>query len=69
MKPRDKNAYGQMLVYGTTLSLAKTIGAPLERLRIIMQTKDIPNLKPRERPTGTSANLIQSKDECSKVGM
>lgn len=35
VKPRDKNVYGQMFVYGMTLSIVKTLGAPLERMRII----------------------------------
>jgi hypothetical protein len=35
VKAREKNVYGQLFVYATTLSLTKTIGAPLERMRII----------------------------------
>lgn len=35
VKAREKNVYGQMFVYGMTLSIAKTIGAPFERMRII----------------------------------
>jgi len=36
VRARDKNVYGQLFVYGTTLTLVKTIGAPLERMRIIL---------------------------------
>ncbi len=39
LKPREKSAYGQIIVYGLTLGAVKTIGAPLERTRIIMQTR------------------------------
>jgi len=36
IKSREKNVYGQLIVYGTTLSLVKTLGAPMERMRIIL---------------------------------
>jgi hypothetical protein len=35
-KPREKSVYGQIFLYGASLGLAKTIGAPLERVRIIL---------------------------------
>jgi hypothetical protein len=46
LKQREKNVYGQLVVYGLTLGAVKTLGAPLERTRIIMQTKHMQNLKP-----------------------
>lgn len=39
IKAREKNVYGQLFVYGLTLGAVKTIGAPLERMRIILQTR------------------------------
>jgi hypothetical protein len=54
LKQREKNVYGQLFVYGATLSAVKTIGAPLERTRLIMQTKHMQNMKASERPTGSS---------------
>jgi hypothetical protein len=49
------------VIYGTTLGLVKTLGAPLERTRIIMQTKHMQNLKANERPSGSSLSIINSK--------
>lgn len=36
IQPREKNVYGQIFVYGLTLGATKTLGAPLERVRIIL---------------------------------
>ena len=47
-----------MLVYGMTLGAVKTIGAPLERVRIIMQTSHMQNVKAQERPSGSTLALI-----------
>ena len=58
MKQREKNVYGQLIVYGATLGMVKTIGAPLERTRIIMQTKHMQNLKASERPGGSSVGIL-----------
>jgi hypothetical protein len=60
LHPREKNVYGQLFVYSITLGLVKTIGAPLERMRIIMQTRHMANVKPEQRPAGTSAAIFQS---------
>jgi hypothetical protein len=49
-----------MMVYGSTLTAVKFIGAPLERCRIIMQTKHMQNVKANERPTGFM-NIASSK--------
>ena len=62
VKSREKNVYGQMIVYGTTLAAVKTIGAPLERMRIILQTRHMQNVKASERPTGSTMELFQSKN-------
>lgn len=61
IKPREKNVYGQLFVYGVSLGAVKTIGAPLERMRIILQTKHMQNVKAAERPSGSSMALFQSK--------
>jgi len=55
---REKSVYGQLFVYGTTLTLVKTIGAPLERMRIILQTRHMQNLKANERPSGSTMELF-----------
>ena len=39
VKPREKNVFGQVFVYSMTLGAIKTFGAPLERMRIILQTR------------------------------
>ena len=39
VKPREKNVFGQIFVYSLTLGAVKTLGAPLERMRIILQTR------------------------------
>lgn len=61
LKPREKNVFSQAFVYGTSLALVKTLGAPLERTRIIMQTKEMYNVKQNERPTGGSISILSSK--------
>jgi hypothetical protein len=52
-KPREKNVYGQLLVYGSSAFVTKTLAAPLERTRILMQTLYMQNLKANERPEPT----------------
>jgi hypothetical protein len=59
IKPREKNVYGQIFVYGITLGAAKTIGAPLERVRIILQTSHMQNLKAQEKLS--APGVISSK--------
>ena len=44
-KPREKNVYGQIFIYGSSYTLARTLVAPLERIRIIQQTSHMQNLK------------------------
>ena len=39
VKPREKNVFGQIFIYSLTLGAVKTLGAPLERMRIILQTR------------------------------
>ncbi len=58
VKPREKSVYGQLFVYGTTLTAVKTIGAPLERMRIILQTRHMQNVKANERPGSSSLALF-----------
>lgn len=36
LKPREKPVFGQIFVYGLSLGVVKTIGAPLERMRILL---------------------------------
>ncbi len=57
LKPREKNVYGQLFMYGTTYAGVKVIGAPLERVRIIMQTRHMQNLKAGEKPSGSSISI------------
>lgn len=59
--PREKNVYGQMLVYGTALGISKTLGAPLERARIIMQTLHHQNIKAADKPANSLTGIISSK--------
>jgi len=59
IKPREKNVYGQIFVYGVTLGAAKTVGAPLERVRILLQTRHMQNLKAQEKLS--TAGIISSK--------
>lgn len=61
IKPREKNVYGQMILYGTTYTLARTIAAPLERTRIIQQTRHMQNLKAVEKPSGSAFSILSSK--------
>ena len=62
MKPREKNAYGQIVVFGTTYGVAKTISAPLERVRIIQQTQHMQNLRSGEKiPVGSLSLLSSNK--------
>lgn len=61
IKPREKNVYGQMILYSSTYTLARTLGAPLERCRIIMQTRHMQNLKAVEKPSGSVFSIISSK--------
>jgi hypothetical protein len=35
LKPRESNPYVMVATYGTSICLAKTVFAPLERLRIL----------------------------------
>jgi hypothetical protein len=44
-------------MYGTTYAGVKVIGAPLERVRIIMQTRHMQNLKAGEKPSGSSISI------------
>jgi hypothetical protein len=61
IRPREKSVYGQLYMYTVTLSAVKTIGAPLERMRIILQTRHMQNVKTTERPGASSIALFQSK--------
>jgi hypothetical protein len=45
-------------VYGLSLGAVKTIGAPLERMRIILQTRHMQNLKATDRPSGSTMELF-----------
>lgn len=36
VKPREKSVMGQLFLYSSTLGAVKTLGAPLERMRIIL---------------------------------
>jgi hypothetical protein len=36
VKPREKSVMGQIFLYSSTLGAVKTLGAPLERMRIIL---------------------------------
>jgi hypothetical protein len=36
VKPREKSMFGQIFLYTLTLGAVKTLGAPLERIRIIL---------------------------------
>lgn len=58
IKPREKNVYGQLFTYGLTLTAVKTLGAPLERMRIILQTRHMQNVKASERPTPSTPALF-----------
>eukprot|EP00347_Sterkiella_histriomuscorum_P022625 403337776 len=58
IKPREKNVFGQIILYGTSLGLSKTIGAPLERTRILMQTMHMQNLKATEKPSANAGAII-----------
>lgn len=58
IKPREKSVVSQMTVYGTSLAFMKSIGAPLERCRIIKQTLHMQNLKANEKPAGSSISIL-----------
>lgn len=36
VKAREKSVFGQIFLYSLTLGAVKTLGAPLERMRIIL---------------------------------
>ncbi len=44
LKPRNDNIYFQMIHYGTTIGLVKTMLAPLERVKILLQVSHMQNI-------------------------
>ena len=61
LKPREKNVFGQIITFGTSLAAVKSVGAPLDRLRIMMQTMHMQNVKAAEKPSGSTQSFITSK--------
>jgi len=58
--PRENNPYKQFLTYSTSICFAKTLFAPLERLRLISQVRHMPNIPTAERASGSSfSNLAK----------
>jgi hypothetical protein len=66
IKPREKSVASQLTVYGTSLTVMRTIGAPLERCRVIMQTLHMQNLKANEKPAGSTVSILSSKLDNTK---
>jgi len=53
VKPRNESVFAQLFYNGTTIAVAKTALAPLDRVKIIQQVKHIPHIRPSETPKGT----------------
>ena len=59
LKPRENNAYFQMITYSTSICLSKTLLAPLDRLRIISQVRHMSNVATKtDRLTGSTATNL-----------
>ena len=61
LTPRKKNIYPNFYVYATSLTLAKTLICPLERIRTIRQTNHMINVKPEFKNLPNSMAVITSK--------
>ena len=64
IKPREKYLWGQFVVFSGALIASKTITAPMERVRILMQIRHMPNLKTTERPSSSSLTIMSCKFNC-----
>jgi hypothetical protein len=54
LTPRENNPYRMFATYGVTVGIAKTLFAPLDRLRILSQTRHMSSVAVKERVTGSS---------------
>jgi len=64
LKPRQNNPYRQFVSYSASICAAKIIFNPLERLRILSQTRHMSNVSNDTRPTGsTFGNLNKIMSE------
>lgn len=45
LKPRENNPYKMLVVYTTQVVAAKTLFAPLDRVRFLSQVRDLPDIK------------------------
>jgi len=58
LTPRENNPYRMFATYGMTVGIAKTLFAPLDRLRILSQVRHMSSVAAKERVTGSSmANM------------
>ena len=58
LKPRQNNPYIQFITYSTSICAAKTIFAPLDRVRILSQVRHMANVDPAERVSGSSLSML-----------
>lgn len=58
LKPRENNPYKQLLVYSVQVLSAKALFAPLDRLRILSQVRDMPVIRATGTNYGSSASTL-----------
>ena len=64
LTPRENNPYRMFATYGLSVGIAKTLFAPLDRLRILSQVRHMSSVAAKERVTGSSmANMSKIVSE------